>query len=117
MKLTMYVGVVWPRPMQNIYVFDELLTKEIETDYVPSIGDQVELYVVDGDEGPHWNVKSRYMNADGSWNIELDRIVMNPVVQIRDSIGSPNGCMAWFTESDGEPISLLRAGGWHEIER
>lgn len=112
MKLKMYVGIVWPKLVQNIYVFDTLMVKEIETDYVPAIGDRVELYSVDGDEGPHWFVKGRYMNADGTWCIELDRIVMNPILHVRDKVTSVHGCAPWYTEADGEPEALLRAGGW-----
>lgn len=117
--LTMYLSVVksGQRSMSN----GTLYIKKVQTIHVPSIQDEVYLWwdSEENEEGPLWYVKKRWMGHDGSWSIELAKMVINPCEQdqnyMKNSIRSGKiNEWAWYTNTDGpDPEDLLvRLGGW-----
>jgi hypothetical protein len=75
----------------------------------------------DGKEwtGPIWQVKRRYMGAEGKWYIELAKMILNPSQiwqdTLRARLSSGRWVITesfWYTESDGDPIPKLLEGGW-----
>ena len=93
-----------------------------ESGAVPDIGDEVVLFPdEDGDPtgGPFWKARRRYMDAEGTWNVELARMVLNPEQEMwRRAGGEMARRQAWYemqswnTEVDGDPTDGLFRAGW-----
>lgn len=121
MKITMWLPI--KNGQEGAYSHDELWVKEVETGFLPNPGyeDKVSLWASedDGGDGPHWHIRSRWMQSNGSWHVQLTTMVLNQdeywntVIRNRLSTGGPYNREAhWDTNVNGDPRPDLRRGGW-----
>lgn len=79
--------------------------------HAPAVGDDVILWDPNGEGGPSWHVRSRYWDADGTLNIQLTTMMVDPPE--RQTISTTNYYSStWWTDQDGDPTPKLAAGGW-----
>lgn len=103
----------------------ELWVRRIRTGFLPTVGkDQVVLWGTEEEGaqgGPLWDVKRRFMDAEGGWHVELTRIVVDPPARVSDAImrrvaqpGHPRiyEHRCWWAKVSGHPAGPLRAAGW-----
>lgn len=101
--------------MRALHNLGDLWTRTVETGALPGRDDEVTLWPTDGDvhDGPKHATKRRYMGTDGSWHVELDRLVLDPT---DDALAvmqrSPGGFRAWWPSDGIDPRQQLRAAGW-----
>lgn len=117
MKLTLWVSV--SRNTRNVHTdHSALFYKKLETDYVPLNGDRVILFPYEDNptDGPIWQTKSRYMDANGDWAVELTKIVINPTEDVLAQIDrSYTSAHPWWSKDVDKPIEdILTDNGWHE---
>ncbi len=108
----------------------ELWIRNVETGALPVTHPHADDIVLwpgeDGQptEGPLWPVRRRFMIADGSWHVELCRMVLDPTDDVLDTIGQwgirdimaglPIGYRSWHTPTDDDPRIGLARGGWKQ---
>jgi hypothetical protein len=97
----------------------ELWVKDISNwRFLPDYEERDHLSIMlseDGESYCHWYVRTRFWNADGSVNIELSHMVVDPS-EIQDQQSSrsrPFYWQPWRTEVEGErPEEGLRRADW-----
>jgi hypothetical protein len=117
MKLTLWLAI--SRDTHNVHIDCSLLLyKTLETGFIPSNGDNLILFA-EGDnpsEGPSWQTKSRYMDANGDWNVELVKMIVDPNEDaLAQTDRSYTSAYPWWSRSNEKPIEdILTENGWHE---
>lgn len=119
MRLTLYLQVIDGSRRDWIASNGELWTRMIETAAAPAPGsDGIVLWSyeeADPVDGPVWDASRRYMAADGSWHVDLVRMVVDPSEEAVNQLAVTSGPRrerAWHTSSDGDLAEGLRRGGW-----
>lgn len=108
----------------GIGVNGRLLVREVEMGALPDNGEMscISLYydVQEGEEGYMAGVKRRYWDSDGTANLELLRIDVDPTGPLLEHYergtrhDSPRYSTSWFTVHDADPVPLMLASGWTE---
>jgi hypothetical protein len=125
MKIKLWLTVLRPAPDWNTINFDapsELYWHEIETGALPGDGDHVVLYPPDDPSdsdhgGPYVFVRRRYLGPNGTWHVELQRIVVDAPEPIREQLMTYAArghyeWTHWWTNTDPDPVPSLLEAGW-----
>lgn len=92
----------------------ELWTRALETDFTLRAGDSI--YIMDADEedsdGVDWTVHRTIMETDGSLDVTLAGMILDPDGDGRLPLRDVHRYKNWWTESDGDPFGRLRQNGW-----
>lgn len=103
-----------------------LLVREVEMGALPD-GDETSCIGLwfdpeEGEDGYMASVKRRYWDNDGTANLELLRIDVDPVGPLLEHYEHkpqhllPRYSMAWYTDTHGDPVPLMLASGWIEYK-
>jgi len=102
-----------------------LLVREVQMGFLPDLGDAdtMELYSrpEGSGEGPMWGFRRRYWDFDGTCNLEMQQMHIDPQGPLRDhlerrTVGPPRRDRVWWTDQDGDPVPTLLASGWRTYE-
>lgn len=103
------------RSPSQLYVKDWPMTAA-----VPSEGQSVCLWSDGDSNGPDWDVYRVYWSHDGTVNLEMKTLVMDPSKEQQSKICRPLAFRrfgTWYTDrEDGDPRPQLLAGGWSAYE-
>lgn len=97
---------VYEKKWMGTYV---LWFKKLITDFAPRTGDKIDLH----EDGCSWHVDGHWWNQDGSYDIHLRDMVVDP--ELGDDRSTDNYTL-WSDGYGERPEPMLRENGWMIIE-
>lgn len=124
MRILLWLTVVPAGASTHLGGSGDLFYRWMETGALPDHEeDMLTLYITDPDDdpddGPNWSIHRRWLRFDGTWSIDLTKMVLDPNEQIRRYLQTDRSryyARPWWTDQSGDPRPRLLACGWRKYE-